>query len=216
MHIASRCYHPIVSHNSLNSLEQQTMNYQVPFWLQRSVKESSSRKLPELWSLSTAEVVVIFLDVTGASNFLHQKKPFGATLFTAILAAPICLYGDKLTNGEWKCQIKVLLIPSSMYCKFARVFSSVKWASRHCQNLTGVTGMMPWLRDSEYARHHSYNKINVQGNYDWDMDNSERGLQDWRIFKGKLQYTCGVARGTKMAGGELNAYNLHPLVTALW
>ena len=58
MHIASRCHHPIVSHNSLNSLEQQTMNYQVPFWLQSSVKESSSRKLPELWSLPTAEVAV--------------------------------------------------------------------------------------------------------------------------------------------------------------
>ena len=58
MHIASRCHHPIVSHNSLNSLEQQTMNYQVPFWLQSSVKESSSQKLPELWSLPTAEVAV--------------------------------------------------------------------------------------------------------------------------------------------------------------
>ena len=58
MHIASRCHHPIVFHNSLNSLEQQTMNYQVPFWLQSSVKESSSRKLPELWSLPTAEVAV--------------------------------------------------------------------------------------------------------------------------------------------------------------
>ena len=77
MYIASRCHHPIVFHNSLNSLEQQTMNYQgeVPFWLQSSVKESSSRKLPELWSLSTAEVAVIFLDVAGALNFWHQKKP---------------------------------------------------------------------------------------------------------------------------------------------
>ena len=64
--------------------------------------------------------------------------------------------------------------------------------------------------------HDTIRITNVQGNYDWDMDNSERGLQDWRIFKGKLQYTCGVVRGTKMAGGELNAYNLHPLVTALW
>ena len=43
--------------------------------------------------------------------------------------------------------------------------------------------------------------------------------EDFRIdefFQGQLQYTCDVARGTKMAGGELNAYNLYPLVTALW
>ena len=51
------------------------MNCQVPFWLHSSVMESNSQKLLEQRSLSTAEVAVIFLDLAGALNFLHQKKP---------------------------------------------------------------------------------------------------------------------------------------------
>ena len=148
----------------------------------------------------------------GALKFLHQRNR--ASLFTAILAALMCLYGDKPTNGEWKCQIKVLLISSSMYRNFVWVFSSVKWASRHCQILTGVTSMMPWLRDSEYARHHSYNKSSRQLRLrHGQLRERTSGLTNFQV---QLQYTCDVARGTKMAGGELNAYNLYPLVTALW
>ena len=77
-----------------------------------------------------------------------------------------------------------------------------------------MAGMMPWLRDSEYARHHSYNKCSRQLRLrHGQLRERTSGLTNFQV---QLQYTCGVARGTKMAGGELKAYNLYPLVTALW
>ena len=108
-------------------------------------------------------------------------------------------------------QSRLLIIINLLLKNFltALVFSSVKWASRHCQILTGVTSMMPWLRDSEYARHHSYNKSSRQLRLrHGQLRERTSGLTN---FQGQLQYTCDVARGTKMAGGELNAYNLYPL-----
>ena len=38
-----------------------------------------------------------------------------------ISAAPMCCYGSKLTNGEAKCRIMVLLILSSIPCQFVQV-----------------------------------------------------------------------------------------------
>ena len=69
MTIASRCRHPC-----LLQFIGATNDEGSPLFV-TELMETSLRKLLEQRSLSTAEVVVISLDVARALNYLHQKKP---------------------------------------------------------------------------------------------------------------------------------------------
>ena len=69
MSIASKCRHPC-----LLQFIGATNDEGSPLFV-TELMETSLRKLLEQRSLSTAEVVVISLDVARALNYLHQKKP---------------------------------------------------------------------------------------------------------------------------------------------
>ena len=69
MTIASRCRHPC-----LLQFIGATNDEGSPLFV-TELMETSLRKLLEQRSLSTAEVVIISLDVARALNYLHQKKP---------------------------------------------------------------------------------------------------------------------------------------------
>ena len=69
MSIASKCRHPC-----LLQFIGATNDEGSPLFV-TELMETSLRKLLEQRSLSTAEVVIISLDVARALNYLHQKKP---------------------------------------------------------------------------------------------------------------------------------------------
>ena len=70
--------------------------------------EKSLRALFEERSLSETEIRVISLDVARALNYLHQKKP--SPIIHRDISSANVFHGDKVTNGEAKCQIMALLI----------------------------------------------------------------------------------------------------------
>ena len=70
MSIASKCRHPCL----LQFIGATNDEGRRPLFV-TELMETSLRKLLEQRSLSTAEVVVISLDVARALNYLHQKKP---------------------------------------------------------------------------------------------------------------------------------------------
>ena len=113
MNIASKCRHPCLLQFIGATNDERSALFVT------ELMEKSLRKLLEQRSLSTAEVVVISLDVARALNYLHQKSH--APLSTVISVAPMCCYGDKLTEGEAKCRIMVLLILCSIPCQFVQV-----------------------------------------------------------------------------------------------
>ena len=69
MNIASKCRHPCLLQFIGATNDERSALFVT------ELMEKSLRKLLEQRSLSTAEVVVISLDVARALNYLHQKKP---------------------------------------------------------------------------------------------------------------------------------------------
>ncbi|CAH3046686.1 unnamed protein product [Porites lobata] len=101
MNIASACRHPCL----LQFIG--ATNYEGSPLFVTELMEMSLRNLLEQRQLSGTEMRVISLDVARALNYLHKRSHHQS--FTGMSAVLMCCYGDRVTNGEAKCQIMALL-----------------------------------------------------------------------------------------------------------